>query len=494
MRVNTFNTLNVAGSAAVQNLSLGGGTLTGPGDLTVNGTLSWANGAITGTGLLRNNGTFAVPGPFSVTLNRRVDNAGTATVAGFTTLSLGANVVWTNLPGSSFVFLGDGSLAAAPFVSGMHFDNAGLVRKAGGAGTSTFSAPFTNNGTVEVRSGTLSFTGAVSNLSGTTLTGGAWVVVGPAAPVNLRITGADVRTNAAAIVLDGANANIVNQVGQNAPSPADQAAGFTFLVDWGDGSSETVSAPSGAEVEHVYAEAGTYTVGLTATDKDGDSGFASTSITITVVALQGNELVVGGTTGSDVILFTPAAGDRVRVLIDGESQGTFEGVGRVVAFGQAGDDVLLVAGLDLPAELYGGDGNDLLTAGHGNAILDGDDGNDILIGGRGRDVMVGGAGHDLLVGAAGDDILIGGHFRKDDGFSARRQALQQVMAEWSSADSYEDRAAAAIALILPHADDDGATDLLTGASGTDLFFAGLGGLFGDVVLGANRSEQVIRVS
>jgi PKD repeat protein len=61
------------------------------------------------------------------------------------------------------------------------------------------------------------------------------------------------------------------------PGTADQAAGFSFAWDFGDGAVATGASPS-----HAYATAGTYTVLVTATDKDGaQSTPATASITIT---------------------------------------------------------------------------------------------------------------------------------------------------------------------------------------------------------------------
>src|SRR5262249_29300676 len=51
------------------------------------------------------------------------------------------------------------------------------------------------------------------------------------------------------------------------PSSADQAAGFTFAITWGDGATQTLTGPSGTTVSHVYTTAGTYNVQVTATDK-----------------------------------------------------------------------------------------------------------------------------------------------------------------------------------------------------------------------------------
>src|SRR5262249_62422349 len=46
----------------------------------------------------------------------------------------------------------------------------------------------------------------------------------------------------------------------------------TWAVNWGDGSPVEVYAGPAATVRHVYAAAGSFTVGVTATDEDGTYG------------------------------------------------------------------------------------------------------------------------------------------------------------------------------------------------------------------------------
>ena len=71
--------------------------------------------------------------------------------------------------------------------------------------------------------------------------------------------------------------------------------------------------------------------------------------------------------------------------------GSFKPTGRIVAYGQAGDDDIQVAGaIRQQVWLYGDAGNDRLNAGNGGSLLIGGAGNDQLIGGGGRDVMIGG--------------------------------------------------------------------------------------------------------
>jgi len=83
--------------------------------------------------------------------------------------------------------------------------------------------------------------------------------------------------------------------------------------------------------------------------------------------------------------------------------------------------------------IRGGSGNDQLGGGTGNDILLGEAGNDTLLGGDGRDLLIGGLNSDTLDGGAGDDILIAGTTAHD----ASDAALNQILAEWTSARSYQ---------------------------------------------------------
>src|SRR5262249_24370778 len=92
------------------------------------------------------------------------------------------------------------------------------------------------------------------------------------------------------------------------PSLADQAAPFTYSITWGDGTSSTVSgAAAGTSATHTYTATGTYTVSVRATDQDGAQGPAATqAIQVKAVEMQGNDLVVGGTTGNDRVTLKAA--------------------------------------------------------------------------------------------------------------------------------------------------------------------------------------------
>jgi Ca2+-binding RTX toxin-like protein len=183
--------------------------------------------------------------------------------------------------------------------------------------------------------------------------------------------------------------------------------------------------------------------------------------------------VVGGTTGTDTIQLKkiPGNGGSAEVRLNG-SKLTFNGVDRVVVYGQAGNDVIEAnENVSAPVELYGGDGNDILTGGNGTDILDGGNGNDILDGADGRDILIGGLGADILNGDDGDDILIGGVFLGDEPSESRRAALLSASTQWSAPQSYAARVAGLVGYLAPRVTNDSSTDILTGSGNADWFFA-----------------------
>jgi hypothetical protein len=277
------------------------------------------------------------------------------------------------------------------------------------------------------------------------------------------------------------------------PSPVDQAAAFTYLVDWGDGSAQqTVSgAPASTQAAHVFVASGTYTVKVWATDKDGGQSPspASTTITVKAVDLQGTTLVVGGTLAGDTIVIKPAdTSGSLSVTINGTGAGVFPPPSQILVYAQAGDDTVQLQSNKIrstvyhvvtPAVLFGGDGNDTLDASGSLAtnVLLGEAGNDTLQGGPGRSLLVGGLGSDTLHGGGADDILIGGTTDYDNNLTA----LTALMAEWGRTDlAYQDRINhltgsvagglnGAYFLSATTVHDDAAVDQLYGGAGQDWF-------------------------
>jgi mRNA-degrading endonuclease HigB of HigAB toxin-antitoxin module len=153
----------------------------------------------------------------------------------------------------------------------------------------------------------------------------------------------------------------------------------------------------------------------------------------------------------------------------------------------------------------GGAGNDSLT---GRAtlptILIGLGGSDVLIGGSQRDLLIGGTGADILQGAAGDDLLISGTTLHD----RDRAALLLIFSEWTSTRTFAQRTAniwgngvgtrangttylnnSAADGITDSVFADTETDLLTGGTNQDWFFAAPGEISDLVTAGATPDRR-----
>ncbi len=107
----------------------------------------------------------------------------------------------------------------------------------------------------------------------------------------------------------------------------------------------------------------------------------------------GNDWVFGEA-GNDALV----GYDGVNVLDGGDGDdGLIGGAFVDVMYGQGGNDVLISFNGGF-ATMYGGEGDDILSA---------DDKDDFLDGGAGADYLFGGGGHDTLYGGDGDDFISG---------------------------------------------------------------------------------------
>jgi len=80
-------------------------------------------------------------------------------------------------------------------------------------------------------------------------------------------------------------------------------------------------------------------------------------------------------------------------------------LGIQVLAGPGWDQVVVSTNVDIPVEISGGAGNDILIGGNGNDTLSGGAGNDTLSGRGGNDYLIGDLGNDQLQGGAGEDTL-----------------------------------------------------------------------------------------
>lgn len=80
----------------------------------------------------------------------------------------------------------------------------------------------------------------------------------------------------------------------------------------------------------------------------------------------------------------------------------------VVNAGSGADYIYIDPRISIPADVHGGDGNDVIKTGAGDDTIDAGAGNDLVHAKRGNNVVYGGAGNDTLLGDLNNDEIHGG--------------------------------------------------------------------------------------
>ncbi len=210
-----------------------------------------------------------------------------------------------------------------------------------------------------------------------------------------------------------------------------------------------------------------------------------------LIGMDGNDILWGD---QQALTWAGRSGDNSPGSTDGDDilEGT---AGDDFIFGGSGNDLL--NGMSGSDYLHGGFGNDNLVGGDGNDFLRAGDGNDTLVGDAGDDIAIAGAGNDFIYGSAGRDFHLAGadsdriYDLNDNGedisvtealtydadlanpaynpnnpltfFGPNDVALLALMTSWTNpVDSFATRAAAASAILLPLATNDGAIDYMYG--------------------------------
>jgi hypothetical protein len=142
----------------------------------------------------------------------------------------------------------------------------------------------------------------------------------------------------------------------------------------------------------------------------------------------------------------------------------------------------------------GGKANNTLTGNSQGNILIGGPGNNSITGGSGRSILIAGKGAGTVTGGSGDDIVIGGYTNYDSSSTANDIALEAILAEWQSSDSYTTRISK-IKAGLPGGyklvwkkmvHDNGQVVTLTGGGGMNWFFEGAS----DTITDYQSGEQI----
>lgn len=222
------------------------------------------------------------------------------------------------------------------------------------------------------------------------------------------------------------------------PSPSDAIATFTFTVDWGDGTPLAVfTGGNGLQLSHAFNSAGPFVVSITATDVNGGVSLPATrGVQVDAVRLQPNadnasltDLVWSGSNLADNVTFEQISATTIRVheqLLAGvavNNQQDYTVTGRVIAYGNAGDDTLRATGLSTKVTLDGGANNNTIYGSNGGDVLiggsnggEGKQGNNVIIAGNGANTIYGNdvwarksasGGNNLIVGGSGADVIYG---------------------------------------------------------------------------------------
>ena len=149
----------------------------------------------------------------------------------------------------------------------------------------------------------------------------------------------------------------------------------------------------------VSIAAGQY-VSATATGLDGTSEFSGAFVATGMST--DSILIAGGGWFADMIQFTPGS---VVVTINGHPVGHYEqALSLIQVQGLAGDDQIIIdQAIGVPAQVFGGEGDDAIQGGSGDDWLDGGAGADVILGGAGDDTIAGGGGQDWVDGQQGRD-------------------------------------------------------------------------------------------
>jgi hypothetical protein len=163
--------------------------------------------------------------------------------------------------------------------------------------------------------------------------------------------------------------------------------------------------------------------------------------TVGSFSFTGVENLTGGT-GLDAFVF--GAGKSVSGKIDGGGGGNdwldYAAYATPVTVNLAANAATGVGGgiANIRNVRGGQDGNMLTGNAQGNTLIGGA-GTNVIVGGTGRSLLIGGKGKDAIIGHSGGDILIAGYTDYDSSTLAHDLALDAILAEWQSSNSYATR-------------------------------------------------------
>jgi len=330
--------------------------------------------------------------------------------------------------------------------------------------------------------------------------------------------GGDVHVNvdggtAGSVVMDGvAQLEIADGAGNNAITIHDvTGSSLGTVVVFGGAGNDVVDASQADAHVVVYGGAGDTTL-IAGTGNDTLVGSTGNDTLIWRVG-DGNDVVHGGS-GFDVVQMQGGTSDQfdvvtdasgsVHVNVDGGAGGSvvMDGVKQLDIFGGSANDTVTIhdlTGSSLTDVLvHGGDGSNTIDASQTDVhvVAYGNAGDDVLIGGTGSNTLIGGDGNDVYVVSNPHDVII----------EASDQGTDEVdsSVSFTLAANVENLVLTGTADLIGTGNDlnnvitansgndtligGGGDDVLVGGAGTDVMIGGLGN---DTYIVNNPGDQVI---
>ncbi len=238
----------------------------------------------------------------------------------------------------------------------------------------------------------------------------------------------------------------------------------------------TISGGAGNDVFNVSDLNRIAPVGIVFDLGDGNDRFNANNakpqrVPLQVLGGNDNDTLIG-TAGADYLF----GGDGNDSITANDGDDTVKGdVGNDTIIGGKGNDNIQgqsgldsITGDDGNDTLSGGEDNDVLNGFAGNDLITGEDGNDTLFGGTGNDRIEGGTGNDTIRGHEGNDLLLGG----DGNDTLRGEAGNDTINAGDGDDTV---------------DAGDGNDLATGGNGNDTIDGGLGN---DTLLGDDGNDVI----
>ena len=288
-------------------MGVGGATFDFPGDM-----FQWTGGWLSGTGgTLINDGVINIDGGSGINKDGTLDNFGTVVQSGSSNFILHSDneapSVLQNEQGASYLIEGDAGIS----IGGVsEIDNAGVIRKTGGSGTSQLAVDgdLINTGTIEAKSGTISLVGTIPQISQGILTAGTWNALNGSSIVFP--SGTTITSNQTSVSLDGVGAAITGIQNLSTNSGAlslTNGATFSTAANLSNTGSLAIGADSTVSVNGNFSQSTSASLAVGVGSSTSNSQYGQ-------LAIAGAAALAGSINASTASGFAPAAGATYAIV------------------------------------------------------------------------------------------------------------------------------------------------------------------------------------